>query len=448
MTNPLIALAEAAAAWRDAPIPPEIDRAVRRALLDWFATTLPGCAEPPARLLAAALAGDGQGRAVCYVDGSRTSARQAALINAAASHIVEFDDIFKDGGYHPGSPTIAAALALAQHRGASRDQLRRAIIGGYEAGCRLSLAIQPSHYEFWHTTSTVGTIGAAAAAALLLDCDAGRIAHAIALATSFAGGHQQNLQGRGMAKALHPGHAAEAGLLAGLAAAQGVTGSLDSLHAPQGYAAATSASTGDWAAALEGLGDWTPIARMTIKNHGCCGHIFPALDGLRALRAQTGIGPGDIAGIEVAGYGATKRMCDRPVVGTAQEARFSLQYCLAADMILGAVRLDAFTPEALARPEIRALMPAITVAEDPELAAAYPRRRMARIIVRLKDGRAFDHFQQTRKGDPEDPLTDDELIAKYRELTLGRVPRAAVGTLQDLLLRGDALPGEVPLAGV
>lgn len=448
MTNPLIALAEAAAAWRDAPIPPEIDRAVRRALLDWFATTLPGCAEPPARLLAAALAGSGQGRAICYVDGGRTSARDAALINATAGHIVEFDDIFKDGGYHPGSPTIAAALALAQDRGASRDRLHRAIIGGYEAGCRLSLAIQPSHYEFWHTTSTVGTIGAAVAAALLLDCDAGRIAHAIALATSFAGGHQQNLQGQGMAKALHPGHAAEAGLLAGLAAAGGVTGSLDSLHAPQGYAAATSASTGDWAAALEGLGEWTPIARMTIKNHGCCGHIFPALDGLRTLRAREGVPPEDIAAIEVAGYGATKRMCDRAIVGTAQEARFSLQYCLAADMILGAVRLDAFTPEALARPEIRALMPMITVTEEPELAAAYPRRRMARIVLRLKDGRAFEHFQQTRKGDPEDPLTDAELVAKYRELTLGRVSPEAAATLQDLLLRGDGLPGEIRLVGV
>ena len=103
-----------------------------------------------------------------------------------------------------------------------------------------------------------------------LGADAQRIAHAIALASSFAGGHQQNLQGEGMAKALHPGHAADAGILAGIAAAGGVTASLDSLHGDKGFAAATSASSGDWAAALEGLGEWTPIMHMTVKNGVRC----------------------------------------------------------------------------------------------------------------------------------------------------------------------------------
>jgi len=446
MINPLKALAEAAARWQHAPLTPEVDRAVRRALLDWFATTLPGCGEAPATLLAAALAGErAAGGAVCYVDGSRRAPRQAALLNAVGSHIVEFDDIFRDGGYHPGSPTVAAALALAQGRGARLESLHRALIGGYEVGCRVALAIQPSHYEFWHTTSTVGTIGAAVASAMVLGCGVDRIAHAIALASSFAGGHQQNLQGAGMAKAMHAGHAAEAGMLAAIAAAAGVAGSLDSLHAANGYAAATSASTGDWESALAGIGEWTPITRMTVKNHGCCGHIFPAVDGLRLLRARERIAPGDIAAVHVAGYGATKRMCDRPSVKSAQEARFSIQYCLAADLILGAVRLEAFTTAALARADIRAEMPKITVSEDPEIAAAYPRRRMARITVRLLEGREISHFQATRKGDPEDPLSDAELLAKYEELTAGRVPPDTAAALRDLILSGDGVPAEVPL---
>jgi 2-methylcitrate dehydratase PrpD len=283
------------------------------------------------------------------------------------------------------------------------------------------------------------------AGALLLDCGADRIAHAIALASSFAGGHQQNLQGEGMAKALHPGHAAEAGLLAALAAAAGVTGSLDSLHAPSGFAAATSDSTGNWSAAFEGVAAWTPITRITVKNHGCCGHIFPALDGLRRVRVDEGIDPQEIASISVAGYAATKRMCDRPRIVTAQEARFSVQYCLSADMLLGAVRLDAFTPAALARPDIHALMGQITVEEDAEIAAAYPRRRMARLTIRLEDGRTIEHFQQTRKGDPEDPLSDAELLAKYAELTAGCLAPETADGLRDLILLGDDLPGAVPL---
>ncbi len=134
-------------------------------------------------------------------------------------------------------------------------------------------------------------------------------------------------------------------MLAGLAAAAGITGSPDSLHAPHGYAAAASDGTGDWDKALAGLGDWTPISRMTYKNHGCCGHIFPTLDGLRALQETRAFGPEDVALIEVAGYGPTKAICDRMEVGSARDARFSVQYCAAALLHLGGVRLAAFTPE-------------------------------------------------------------------------------------------------------
>ncbi|NVK42851.1 MAG: MmgE/PrpD family protein [Oceanospirillaceae bacterium] len=444
MTNPTLALARAAAAWQQQSLSADVTWAARRALLDWFATTLPGAVLPPATLLCDALAASrGQGNAVCYVDGLVASPRHSALLNATASHIVEFDDIFKDGGYHPGSPTIAAALAVAQDKGTSLDALHRAIIAGYEVGCRISLAIQPSHYRYWHTTSTVGTIGAAVSTAMILGCDADQIAHAIALASSFAGGHQQNLQGEGMAKALHPGHAADAGILAGIAAAEGVTASLDSLDADKGFAAATSVSSGDWTAALDGIGDWTPITRMTVKNHGCCGHIFPALDGLKRMQQQDGFAPDHIDSIHVEGYGATYQMCNRPEPGSAQEARFSIQYCLAAQLLLGGVRLAAFAPEALARPDIRALMQKVTVSEDTELAAAYPKRRMARLLVQLKDGRQIRHFQPTRKGDPEDPLSDEELIAKYNELAGSVLPRPQLEALRQNILYGAELPGPV-----
>lgn len=444
MTNPIVVLANTAAAWHSQCLNADVTWATRRALLDWFATTLPGCALPPTTLLSEAFAANrGQGKAISYVDGQTGSARHAALLNATASHTVEFDDIFKDGGYHPGSPTIAAALAMAQDKGTSLEQLHRAIIAGYEVGCRISLAIQPSHYRYWHTTSTVGTIGAAVSTAMILGCDADRMAHAIALSSSFAGGHQQNLQGEGMAKALHPGHAADAGILAGLAAAKGVTASLDSLHADKGYAAATSASCGDWDIALEGIGDWTPITRMTVKNHGCCGHIFPALDGLKLMQENDGFVPDDIGSIHVEGYSATYQMCNRPEPRSAQEARFSIQYCLAAQLLLGGVRLAAFTPETLARQEIRALMQRITVSEDAELASAYPKQRMARLLVHLKDGRRVQHFQATRKGDPEDPLSDQELIDKFDELARSVLTCQQIEALRRDILYGTELPGSV-----
>ncbi|EKE67251.1 MmgE/PrpD family protein [Celeribacter baekdonensis] len=442
MTTAIEQLADLAAGWLDAPISPEVRDAVHCATLDWFATTLPGTLQTPAILLAAGgLARDGN--AWCYTSERRIDPRSAAFINAAASHTVEFDDIFRDGGYHPGSPTFAAALAVAQDRGASRDTFDRAVIGGYEVGCRIAMALQPSHYEFWHITGTVGTFGAAAAVAMLLGCDRDGIANAIAIAASFAGGVQQNLQGESMVKAMHPGHAADAGILAAYAAASGATGAWSSLDGPKGYAAATSTGTGNWGAAFDGAGEWTPITRMTVKIHGCCGHIFPALDALATLRAEHGFDPQDIAAIRIEGYGPTKDICDRPDPQVAQEARFSAQYCLAAQMVLGGVRLAAFTPEALINPDIRAIMPCITVERAEDLAAEYPRKRMARLHVTLKDGRSWMHFQPSRRGDPDNPISRADLQAKYEELAGPVLPEAELERLRKTIFDGADLPDAV-----
>ncbi|MCZ4431917.1 MmgE/PrpD family protein [Agrobacterium sp. SOY23] len=441
MVNPLEALAVQADRWKSAKLTPGLEAAARRVILDWFATTIPGSKQDTSLALVRALQiEEAPGRSVCYADGVMRSPRVAALLNATASHVVEFDDIFKDGGYHPGSSTIAAALALAQHLDCSLVDLHRAIIGGYDIGCRISLAVQPSHYSFWHTTSTIGTMGAAAACAMLLGCDAEKIAHAISLASSFAGGHQQNLKNGGTAKALHAGHAAEAGMLAAFAAANGMTGSPDALHGKTGYAAATSASPGDWTAALEGLGEWTPIERITIKNHGCCGHIVPALDGLRLMRRQYGFSWQAVRSIRIKGYEATKTMCDRPDPQGASDARFSVQYCIAADMVLGAVRLSAFDEAALTHPDIRAVMPRVNVGIDPTLAALYPRKRMAKLVVQLKDGRGFEHLQETRKGDPEDPLTLQEVVQKFDELAGSVLAERDLATLRKAILAGTEPP--------
>lgn len=443
MTAPLEKLAGLAAHWATANITDEVRIAVRHATLDWFATTLPGTVRPPATLLAVGSLGAGNGNALCYVTGHRISPRAAAFINGTASHTVEFDDIFRDGGYHPGSPTIAAALAVAQDIGASRDDFDRAVIAGYEAGCRLAMALQPSHYEMWHITGTVGTMGAATAAALLLGCDRDGIANAISIASSFAGGHQQNLQGQSMVKAMHPGHAADAGLLAAYAAAAGATGATDALDGPKGYAAATSDGTGNWDVAFEGAGEWTPITRMTVKIHGCCGHIFAALDALDHLRQQHSFAADDIAKIHVEGYGPTKDICDRPEPRIAQEARFSLQYCLSAQMVLGQVQLAAFDDAALSDPAIRAIMPRITVERAEDLAAEYPRRRMARLHLTLRDGRSYSHFQPTRRGDPEQPVQEDELIQKFNQLVGAVLAPDEQDHLREVILKGRSLPKEL-----
>src|SRR4051812_50019634 len=158
--NPLLVLAEHAASWAKRPLPEAVAHHARRALIDWFAALLPGLSKPPATLLAAAMAAErGPGRSICYVDGQPSPLRHAALLNATASHTVEFDDIFRDAGYHPGCPTIAPALAAVQQQGGGMEALLRAITAGYEGSCRIGMAGEPSHYRNWATTRTLGALG-------------------------------------------------------------------------------------------------------------------------------------------------------------------------------------------------------------------------------------------------------------------------------------------------
>ena len=160
-------IAEYAVAEQTAKLRPEVIHHAKRAVIDWYACLLPGSGVAPAVLLEQALAEElDRGRAR-LASGRRATLRAAALINGAASHSVEFDDIYRDAGYHPGSPIISAALAAAQVQGAGGEAFLRGVIVGYETSTRIGEAVMPSHYKFWHITGTVGCLGAAAAVATL-----------------------------------------------------------------------------------------------------------------------------------------------------------------------------------------------------------------------------------------------------------------------------------------
>ena len=429
-------LAGYGAAERTRPLPETVRYHAKRALIDWFATLLPGTRLAPATLLARALADETRAEgAIVYPTFQRANLRSAALINATAAHTVEFDDIFRDAVYHPGCPVIGAALAAAQARGADGEALLRAIIVGYEISTRIGLAVQPSHYRFWHTTGTIGTFGAAAAVASVLKLEAAPFAHALATAATFAAGLQQAFRSDAMSKPLHAGHAAEAGALAALAAAEGVTGALDVLDGPAGFGAAMCEKP-DWSLATAGLGERYNITQMTFKNHGCCGHIFAAIDAMLALRRAHGLTPEAIRRARIGTYRVALDVTDRARGATPFEGRFSTQFCVASAMKHGSVRLDAYAPERLADPEVQALMERLEMTVDPECDAAFPRRRSAVVEVETTDGKILRHAQPTRKGDPDAPLSDDELGEKFFELAVPVIGRteangliAAIGAL-------------------
>lgn len=435
----LLDAAARAVALGRAPLPDQVAHHAKRALVDWTAATVPGGVMAPARMLAAALAGNLQtGHAALIPSGRRADLRTAALINGTAAHTAEVDDIFRDGVYHPGAPTIAAALAAAQDRGRSGAQLLTAIVVGFELGTRVAATVQPAHYRFWHTTGTVGTLGAAAAVASVLELDEERFAHAVATATTMAAGLQQAFRSDAMSKPLHAGHAAEAGALAALAAAEGFTGALDILEGDAGFGAAMSDAP-DWSGAFDDLGQVFNVTRMTFKNHACCGHTFAAIDGTLRLRAEHGLAADDVAAVEVQTYRTAIEVAGNPDPRTAFEAQFSIPYCVAAALRLGSVRLDAFTAERLSDPALRDLLGRVTTTVDPQLDQAFPRQRGARVRITTRDGIVHETLMPTRKGDPDMPLSDAELSDKYFELVTPQLGTEAAAALADRLWSTEQL---------
>jgi 2-methylcitrate dehydratase PrpD len=297
-----------------------------------------------------------------------------------------------------------------------------------------------AHYRHWHNTGTIGCFGAAAAAAELLGLDQARFAHALATVATFAAGLQQAFRMDSMSKPLHAGRAAEAGVTAALAAAQGVTGSLDILEGEAGLGRAMSDNP-DWEKAVATLGRDFHITRITFKNHACCGHTFAPIDGALALQAQHGIRADDIEQISIGTYRAALEVAGYESPATPAEARFSVKYTVASALVHGSVRLAAFEPARMNDVATRALMKKITLTLDPELDAAFPGQRAARVEIRLRDGRVLSWLQPFRKGDPEAPLSDRELEQKYRELADPVLGSEAAGALLEKLHRLDELPG-------
>lgn len=414
---------------------PEVLHHAKRVVLDWFSALYPGLISDVGQKIILTFHDEmnvGHSRIPSLNKTAFSST--AAWILGTTSHAIEFDDIFRDAVYHPGVPVISAALAVADEYKSSGLDLLKAIVVGYEVSTRLGASIQPSHYSFFHTTGTVGAIGSAAAAAFLISPkDSEIFSNALATAASFASGLQQAFRSDAMTKALHGGHAASIGVPSAKAASKGVTGALDILEGEVGFAAALSDGA-DWGIALADLGLTYNICKMTQKNHGCCGHTFAAIDGALAIRDKMlskGIALTEVKEIKISTYQTAIDVTGNFHPKSAFQCRFSLPYVVAHGFLQGSVRLNAFDDEVRSAESTRKLMEVIVLENDPILSSKFPNQRAAKVKVTLKNGLTFEHFSPCRKGDPEAPLTDQDLDNKFFELVDGVITAEHAKKLRD-----------------
>jgi 2-methylcitrate dehydratase PrpD len=417
--------------------------AAARALLDTVGVTLAGAAEPAARIVQRVVAQDGAGP--CRVLGTalRSSAAQAALANGTAAHALDYDDMCFVSLAHPSAPLVAAALAAAEVTGAPGRALLDAYIVGFEIEGRLGRVMNPRHYQRgWHCTSTLGTIGAAAAASRLLALDAVAANHALAIAASEASGLKENFGT--MVKPLHAGLAARNGVVAAQLAQAGMTASGAAIDGPQGFLVAFDSEQPSLEAVTADLGTrWEIVdTGITVKLYPSCAGTHPALDALLDLKRRERFSAGDVEAIEVGvdPIVPTILLYDRP--GSGLEGKFSMPFCAAAAIVRGGVGIETFDGAALNDPAIRSLQSRVTMRVDATLDAAAAALTQARVTIRLRDGRVLTADADGARGYPERPASDEQLAAKFTACATQTLS-AAQAAQALVALRGIASSGDV-----
>ena len=347
----------------------------------------------------AAEMGPSDGRSEDLTTRKRTSPFFAALLNGAASHIAEQDDVHNGGMFHPGTTVFPAILAAAEDKGISGKEFIVASVVGYEAAIRTAEFLGPDHYKVFHTTGTAGMIGAAAGVARLLRLDAKKTLDALGTAGTQATALWEFLRDGADSKILHSGRAAAAGLMSAYLARDGFTGATHILEGKQGLAAALSrGATTDTAKLTDDLGTRWSILECTYKPYSCCRHTHPSVDALMKLIRENNLKPDDVEHVTAHVHqGALDVLGGVIVPETIYESKFCMGFVLALVTIYQSIRVDDFSEESLKDPKISAFRERVEMVLNPDV----PRNARVQpgwVEVETRDGRHLEAECPTRKA--------------------------------------------------
>ncbi len=417
----------------------------RRAVLhwlDWIGCVAGGARSPVGQVLR----GLRQPGGAASLLGTAGDEWTAVLLDAGCANVEEMDDMHRQAILHPGPVVIPALAGLARAR-LPRRRVLDALVRGYEAMIRVGRAVGPRHYFHWHNTATAGVFGAAAACADALGLAPEAAVWALGNAGTQAAGLWQVRLEPVMSKQLHTAHAAWAGRSAARLAAAGFTGPAQILEGERGFFAAMCAD-GNPEAVTRAEADWL-IHQTSFKPWPACRHTHPTIDCVLALRELAGGRPLRFSRARVETFGDAVAICDRPRPATRTEAKFSLQYCVAAAAALGPLQPDHFDGACFGRPDLVEAAGRVVLQVGEEQARAYPDHYGARVTLELASGLSVAHAVRDALGDPERPVGEDALFAKARSLmAYGGVPAARAAAVLDAaaaLLAPGAADGDEPM---
>jgi 2-methylcitrate dehydratase PrpD len=368
----------------------------------------------------------GKPQATVLGHGLKTSIMNAALVNGAMAHALDYDDTHVGGIMHPSAPVIPAVLAVAEWKGLSGKSALEAFILGFEVETRIGIGMGPKHYDRgWHATSTFGRFGAAVAAGKLLGLSLEEMKQAMGLAGTQASGLR--LVFGTMTKPFHPGKSAFDGVLSAILAQRGFTCAPNIIEGKKGFFEAL----GDHARLepmVKNLGKKYEVLNDTFKPHAACLLTHPTIDAIIDLRRKYNLKPEEVGEIQcdVAHFCLDSAGQVEPKTGLA--GKFSTYYCAALALAEGVAGEEMFTDRKVLDPRMVALRKKVKARIIPRF-----KDTEARVTITIKGGKKYSAYVDRPKGDPRNPPTDQELENKFRSLAAFALPKPKIDRLVKTL---------------
>ena len=405
-------------------LPPDVVDRAKYFCLDFAGVTLNGSTTDSAKAVVRALDDVGRsGPSTIVGTNKRALPEYAAMANGTAFHSIEMDDINNEASLHPGVVAFPTALAMADIAPVSGKDFISAVVAGYDVIIRLGRALKPKeHYgRGFHPTGTCGAFGGAAVAARLLGLQGDDYTHALGIAGSQAAGSMEYLAQGAWTKRLHPGWSAHSGIWAALLARAGYSGPTTILEGRDGFLNAYSGDP-DPSLVLKDLGEEYQVTRTSVKPHACCRYNQGPIDCLLEIGKSNDFQAMDIEEVKIGVLSQGMRLVAEPVEAkrnpkSVVDMQFSMPFAAAVALSYGSASLNEYAIGIPDRPEVRHIMDRVQCVTDPKLDAQTPKLFPAWAEVRTSNGRTMRSELTYPKGDPENPVTWDEMRTKFNLLS-------------------------------
>jgi len=353
----------------------------------------------------------------------RTLHLYSALANGTSAHAIEMDDVNNEASLHPGVVVFPAALATSEMVGGTGKRFIEAVVLGYEVMIRLGRALgaQNSYRRGFHPTGTCGSFGSSVAVSKIMGLRPEGMTSAMGIAGSQAAGSMEYLAQGAWTKRFHPGWAALSGMVAAQLAQKGFRGPISIIEGRDGFLHSYSEEA-DESKVLEGLGTQYEILRTSIKPHACCRYMQPPIDAVLKIVKENDLPPEKVKKVRVGilragAYLIAEPLEEKYTPQSIVDAQFSMPFGAAVAVLYRKAGLREFRLSKIRSEEVKRMMKRVECVTDPDLEKTFPKQWCATAEILTRDGKRYFTKVEYCKGDPENPLSWEEVIDKFNDLS-------------------------------